>query len=112
MSGSTFKTKVGDTGRRIRFRVRGPDGTPLDLTGRTVKLYSSLDGVAKLAGVVCTNEDQTAAETRGYAYYDPLAGDVDTEATYDAEVKVFDGADPVSIPVQNFLQIVVSRSLA
>lgn len=111
-----FVTTVGDTGRRIRFRVYEPPtataaAVPMDLTGRTVKLYAGKDGVRLLDGVTCTPEDQTADETKGYAYYDPPSDKVATAGAYDVKVKVFTGSDPISIPAQGFHRLLITKDL-
>lgn len=114
-----LKLKVGATGQRIRFRVLEPPtddavAVPMDLTGRTVKLYAAdpRTGTLLLNGVTCTPEDQTADETKGYAYYDPEAADVDTAGSFDVEVWVETAGKPVKIPAQGFHTLVISRSLA
>lgn len=111
---AVVKVKKGDTGFRLRFRVyeNVELRTPMDLTGKTVKLYAGKGGVLKIDGAACTAEDQEAAETIGFAYYDLVAGDVDTVATYDGEIKVLVAGAPVAIPRQGFFKLIVSRSLA
>jgi hypothetical protein len=116
---NVVKCKVGDTAKRIRWRVFEDEAlsTPMDLTGKTVRLIAGTrasDGtVTVLFNAVATQEDQTSPDTIGYAYYDVAAGDVDAEGTFDVEVKVYDGGGkPLSIPDQGFFQFVVSKGLA
>jgi hypothetical protein len=95
---SEWWTRKGDRGRVFTGTVLLPDGTPMDLSGKTVKIRLRVKGAAALkVDGVATVTDGPA----GRILYQPTSGDVDTDGTlYGAVVVDPDGASQVSSPTE------------
>lgn len=88
---------VGDTLTPLGVALKRPDGTAVDLTGLTVKVYAvDADGVEVIAetdtGVTAT--DDAAGEVQ----YDFQAADVVTEQDYYLYFRVYSGAERERFP--------------
>lgn len=82
-------TFVGATGRQLKFQLRDETGNIIDASGYSTAHISGLLGaVEKIQQGVC---DLTDAAT-GWVYYTPAAGEIDTEGTIKAQIKLTSGS--------------------
>ena len=81
----SIKIVQNDTKPYLEFEVT-QEGTPVDLTGCTVKFYmkNADTGAVKINGSACSITDATKGKCR----YVWAAGDTDTIGTYLGEVEV------------------------
>lgn len=92
----------------IAVTLKRPDGTVVDLTGKTVKfeMYGLADGDTKVAET-STGVTVTSA-TDGECQYDPVAADVDTPGTYFAYFTVTSSSKKDTFPVhEGYLEIII-----
>ena len=102
--------KQNDTAPAIAFQLFSGAGTPVDLTGATVKLIAYLPGAAspKINAAATITEQAT-----GKVSYTLQAADVDTVGDYLAEFQVtFSGGAVESFPNSAWLKIRITDDLA
>lgn len=82
---ASIKIVQNDTKPYLEFEIT-QDGTPVDLTGSTVKFYmkNADTGSVKINGSLCSITDATKGKCR----YVWAAGDTNTVGTYLGEVEV------------------------
>lgn len=108
-----FYINRGDTGRPIRMRLTGGDGTPQDLTGTTVMFRmreNVVGGLLKIDDAPAVIVDALEGRVR----YDWAAADLDTIAEYRAWWIVDVGGQQISFPAapppDDFVRIVVQTA--
>jgi hypothetical protein len=102
---------MGDTGTALSVTLTDADGSPIDLTGKTVKMYVQhrLGGALVLDGVDVTPDADQVANT-GVAARSWAAGDFTSPGVYLAEFEV-DGAKVTTYPNDDYVLVVVTGRL-
>ena len=111
MSANVFEIKQYNLLPLLQVTLQDDDGTAIDLTGTTQKIYiSDKKGNFILNGGVMTEVDYEAGQIR-YTWVD---GDTDLEGVYHAEVVVTYTASSktLSFPTSGYLCIRILQSLA
>lgn len=108
---STYFLKKHDTGKNVGPTVlRNADGTVIDLTGCSVKFIATVavGTTAKINAAATINSPATS----GSVQYSPVAGDVDTAATYLCEWEVtLPSAKTVTVPDPGYDTLQVDSDL-
>jgi len=104
-----IRLKKNDTQPAIEAALEYEDGTPIDLTGASVRFI-----MAKTDGTVVVNANATIVDaTAGKVRYEWQQGDLSEEGRYNAEFEVtFPNGDVLTAPSQGYFIIEVQRDLA
>lgn len=103
-----FYLKKGDTLPRISATLKNSDGTPVNLTGATVKFRMRAPGGPLKVDGAAVVVDAAAGKVR----YDWTGADTNTEGLFHAEWPVTFGSDVETIPNNGFLKVLIGPSLA
>lgn len=104
-----FYITQGDRLPKLRRRLIGPDGQPLNLTGATVVInMKGLNGM-KITNGVCT---VLAPEVDGWVEYPWAAADTDTAGEFEAKFRATLSGLPLSCPNYGSLQILIDKDVA
>ncbi len=98
--------KEGDTVNSFKIQLIGRDGTPKDLTGKTVTWT-----MAGKKGVVLNKSAIIDLATDGEITLDIASGDVTGSGQMRVEIKVDDNGAIEKFPVHGYLQISISPTL-
>lgn len=106
---SKFFLKTNDTGKSIVATLNNSDGTPVNLSGCTVKVIVAAGvGVTAVVNRAVTVTDAA----NGVVTYTPLAADVATAGTYVAEWQVTTGSGGVfTVPDPGYDTIQIDQDL-
>jgi hypothetical protein len=83
-----WHAKAGTSGKPLEATLENDDGTPINLTGCTVRIRWTRQGAPATAYKVDQAATIDAAPATGIVRYTPTATDTDTVGTYDADFKV------------------------
>lgn len=107
---NTFTIKRNDTAPAYEATLEAPAGTPVDLTGATVRFIMATPDMATVkVNASATISDAAAGEVT----YSWQAADTDTAGTYRAEWQVTFGSGAIrTFPSNGYLSVVVLADLA
>lgn len=102
------RVKQDQAGSRLRAQLLEPDGSPMDLTGATVRFLMRAPGSSALK-VDGEGEIESAAE--GRVAYVWQAADLDQLGRYEAEWEVQRGGAVIRVPGDSYVRIDVIPSV-
>jgi hypothetical protein len=104
-----FFLKTHDTGKSIVATLLNSDGTPINLTGCTVKVIVA----AAVGTTAIVNRAVSVTDaTNGVVTYTPIAADVATAGTYMAEWEVTTGSGGVfTVPDPGYDTVQIDQDL-
>lgn len=104
---TTVTLKRGYRLPKLRQQLKQADGTPVPLTGASVRLLMGIPGKPRKVAAAATILDAA----NGIVEYAWAAGDVDTVGVYLAEWECTFADGPLPVPNNAFLTVVVTESL-
>ena len=103
-----YNTKIGDNRPSLTTILTQEDGTPIDLTGSTVKLLLKHEENGTKLNFTCT----LLAPTLGTLKYDWIIGDIAVPGKYLAEFEItYGNGNKQTVPNSGFYSVIVNLDL-